>query len=165
MDHFKDGGDLHLLLRTCTASLIMYFCPMMKDFGSCNAAVSKMISAATTAKIGDDPVKTLARWSKVLQDDFHGRNLQISQKPNNDAQNERLNNHVSELKREITERKANEQSMICTMMSMEAKLNEALKQWILFNRILKKRPSNCCNLVVIGNSDSIDPAVQVVKKS
>lgn len=127
MDRFKDGGDLHLLLRTCTASLIMYFCPMMKDFGSCNAAVSKMISAATTAKIGDDPVKTLARWSKVLQDDFHGRNLQKSQKPNNDAQIERLNNHVSELKREITERKAKEQSMICTMMSMEAKLNEALK--------------------------------------
>jgi hypothetical protein len=38
----------------------------MKDFGSSNAVISKMTTAGENAKIGNDPVKTLATWSKSL---------------------------------------------------------------------------------------------------
>ncbi len=76
MPCLKEDGDLCPLLRTCTASLIMHFCPMMKDFGSTNAVISKMITARKSAKIGNDPVKAFERWSKILLDGFQCRNVQ-----------------------------------------------------------------------------------------
>jgi hypothetical protein len=58
---------------------------MMKDFGSSNAVISKKITAGKSAKIGNDPIKTLARWSKILLDDFQCRNVQISPASTNDT--------------------------------------------------------------------------------
>lgn len=100
---------------------------MMKDFGSSNAFISKMTTAGKNAKIGNDPVKTLATWSKSLLDDFQCKNVQISRASTNDTLLEKLNQlsqHVCELRRESTKRKANEQSMIGIILSMEIFLKE-----------------------------------------
>lgn len=50
MKAFRKEGDLHMVLCTCTASLIMYYNDVVKDFGESNAVASKLRWAAGEAK-------------------------------------------------------------------------------------------------------------------
>lgn len=86
MAAFGQGGELHMVLRTCMASLIMHYNTILLDKstgGSSNAVVSKVSRAARDAKISDEryPGKdcefVLGKWSDELGDRYKSENPDI----------------------------------------------------------------------------------------
>ena len=80
---FFPGGHLRPVLRTGTASLIMYYVKMRNECGSENVVVDKIRNAAMKAKIRDEmeptkgPVEVLVSWSEKILKDFRSRNVEI----------------------------------------------------------------------------------------
>jgi len=80
---FCAGGQLRIVLKTCSASLIMYHQTVMRQFGLTNAVVTKLREAARRANISDarfpslSPESLLDRWSEIIMRDFQERNPAI----------------------------------------------------------------------------------------
>ena len=87
---FLAHGQLHMVLKTCTASLIMYHEQVTQDCGAANSVLTKLCNAAREAQIMDprfpntSPESILDEWSKLVKDDFESRNLE-TRKANPDA--------------------------------------------------------------------------------
>ena len=83
MKAFMKGGDLHYVLRTCMASLIMHHNAVETDYGPENAVASKVLQAAVDANIKDqrypilDPASLLRKWSQEVKDQFEAANPDI----------------------------------------------------------------------------------------
>jgi hypothetical protein len=82
---FQPGESLHVVLRTCTASLIMYHRAVTHEFGSTNAVVTKLRNSARSAGIVDarfpnkSPESLLDDWSDIISKDYNARNPEIAQ--------------------------------------------------------------------------------------
>ena len=83
MKAFMKGGDLHYVLRTCMASLLMHHNAVEADYGPENAVASKVLKAAVDANIKDqrhpnlDPASLLRKWSQEVKDQFEAANPDI----------------------------------------------------------------------------------------
>jgi hypothetical protein len=81
--NFFPEGHLRPVLRTGTASLIMYYVRMWNECGSENVVVDKIRNVAMKAKIRDEleptesPVEVLVSWSEKILKDFRSRNVEI----------------------------------------------------------------------------------------
>ena len=74
---FLPGGNLRPLLRTCTASLMMYFPKILLDFGPRNAVVEKLIAVGRKVGIGHDVSAVLHEYAETIRNDFRARNVEI----------------------------------------------------------------------------------------
>ena len=95
MKRFAQGGELHMVLRTCTASLIMYHNDILSDSltgGTSNAMVSKLSRAANDAKISDERYPganadfVLAKWSDEIKTRMESDNPDIIKVTSDGAQ-------------------------------------------------------------------------------
>ena len=83
LDSFKPGQPLHIVLRTCAASLIMHHLKLTEDLPS-NPISATLYSAAREAKLSDNtrpgiaPEVILDGWSRIILDDFRSRNPEIA---------------------------------------------------------------------------------------
>jgi hypothetical protein len=83
LDSFKPGQPLHIVLRTCAASLIMHHLKLTEDVPS-NPISAKLYSAAREAKLSDNtrpgiaPEVILDGWSRIILNDFRSRNPEIA---------------------------------------------------------------------------------------
>lgn len=104
---FKSGGHLHIVVRTCTASLIMHHTSVMKDFSSGNSVATKLRNAAREARISDTrypqlaPELILNKWSEMILTDFQERNPEIAAAELNMASLTATVNHQSAVMTEM----------------------------------------------------------------
>ena len=81
---FLPRGSLHVVLRTCTASLIMYHRMVTQELGSANAVATKLRNSARSALITDtcfpnkSPESLLDDWSDIIKTDYQERNPEIA---------------------------------------------------------------------------------------
>ena len=82
-DLLSQGNSLHILLRTCAASLIMYHLDVTKEFGRTNAVVTRLRECARTANITDvrfpsaSPEIILDKWSDIIKTDYREQNPDV----------------------------------------------------------------------------------------
>jgi hypothetical protein len=82
---FKHSGSLHIVLRTCMASLIMHHRSVTSQFTPANAVATKLRNASRQAGIsdsrypGESPECILDRWSEIILKDFEDRNPEIAE--------------------------------------------------------------------------------------
>jgi len=82
---FQQSGSLHVVLRTCAATLIMRHREVTRDFTPANAVATKLQNAAREAGIsdacypGESPECVLDRWSDLVSKDFDARNPEIAE--------------------------------------------------------------------------------------
>jgi hypothetical protein len=104
---FLPAGSLHVVLRTCAASLIMYHRSVTKEFGDQNAVVSALRNAARKAEIKDlifpnhSSESILDKWSDIIQKDFEARNPEIAQATPNFAEMAAVMNQQSHALQQI----------------------------------------------------------------
>jgi hypothetical protein len=76
---FEPCGHLRPLLRTCTATLLMYLEDYETDYSVRNLLVQRMHSAAEEAKVQEPgcatAVETIHYWGKIIKNDFITRNV------------------------------------------------------------------------------------------
>jgi hypothetical protein len=81
---FKRGGELHIVLRTCAASLVMYHKMVTQELGTSNAVATKLRNAARNAGITDSRFPNtptefiLDQWSELIWKDFNDRNPEMA---------------------------------------------------------------------------------------
>jgi len=72
-------------LLTVAASLIMYHNDVTRDYSPSNALTTRLRNAARDGRISDSrfpdatPEQVLVEWSKIILEDYRGRNSEISQ--------------------------------------------------------------------------------------
>lgn len=82
--YFRSGQALHIVLRTCAASLIMYHRMVTQELGTANAVSTKLRNSARAANIadarfpGESPETLLDKWSDIIMNDYHERNPEIA---------------------------------------------------------------------------------------
>ena len=110
MKRFAQGGELHMVLRTCTASLIMYHNDILSDSltgGTSNAMVSKLSRAANDAKISDERYPganadfVLAKWSDEIKTRMESDNPDIIKVTSDGAQTAAAVNQQSNMLQNI----------------------------------------------------------------
>lgn len=77
----QGGGKLRGFLDTCTASLIMYFPDMQKDFGQTDKVVTKLIQSMVSARVVEtdqDAAVLLVKWSELIKADFNMKNSLVA---------------------------------------------------------------------------------------
>jgi hypothetical protein len=76
---FESCGHLRPLLRTCTASLLMYLEDYEEDYSVRNLLVQRMYSAAEQANAQEPgcatAIETVRYWGKIIKEDFITRNV------------------------------------------------------------------------------------------
>ena len=81
---FLPRGSLHVVLRTCTASLTMYHRMVTQELRSANAVATKLRNSARSALITDtcfpnkSPESLLDDWSDIIKTDYQERNPEIA---------------------------------------------------------------------------------------
>ncbi len=81
---FLPRGTLHIVLRTCTASSIMYHWMAINELGPANAIVTKLWNSARSSGIMDccfpsvTPEPLLDHWSEIILKDYQDWNPEIA---------------------------------------------------------------------------------------
>jgi hypothetical protein len=105
---FLTEGSLHVVLRTCTASLIMHHRRVTAEFGYVNAVVTKLRNSARSAGITDtrfpnkSPESILDDWSDIIQKDYEDRNPEMTQATPDLVQLAAVLNQQSQLLMQLT---------------------------------------------------------------
>jgi hypothetical protein len=105
---FLPEGSLHMVLRTCTASLIMYHRRVTADFGYVDAVVTKLRNSARSATITDtrfpnkSPESILDDWSIIIMKDYEDRNPEMAQATPDMVQLAAVLNQQSQLLMQLT---------------------------------------------------------------
>ena len=82
---FMPTGSLHIVLRTCAASLIMHHQMVQSEFTPANSVASSLRNAARAAGIsdaryaGEPPECILDKWSEIILKDFRAQNPEIAE--------------------------------------------------------------------------------------
>jgi hypothetical protein len=82
---FMMHGHLYIVLRTCTASLIMYHQMVTQELGGSNAVATKLRNSARSAAIADScfpnmsPESLLDEWFDIIMNNYLDWNPEIAQ--------------------------------------------------------------------------------------
>lgn len=97
-------GTIHIVLRTCTASLIMHHQLVTTELGPHNAVSTKLRNTAREARLFDarypnvGPDQILDIWSSIISDDYKARNPEVAKaSPNAISMSTVINQHTEVL--------------------------------------------------------------------